>query len=386
MRRHILHIAYTNYSADPRVRRQCEALRDAGWDVSVMSLANDGEPPEAVVDGVAVYRREMPRYRGSGLGSYLSSYLAFIRWAFVETWKRRKDFDIVQVHTAPDFAVVAGLPARMAGLPLVLDIHDLTPELFAERFADRGAWGIRALEASERFSVGLATHVMTVSETFRKRLVARGLDADKVTIIMNLPDEHIFWRDEIPPPPDEPVLSYHGTLVPRYGTDILLDAAALLVEEFPTLTVKMIGDGDQRDELVARARQPDLAGRVEFSDGRVDTDQIPDTLGAVSVGVVANRQDSFANLVLSGKFIEYLAMGIPVVVAKTEGLLDHFDPDTLSLIETTTPEWTAEAIRPLLRDPVMAREQLTKARTFFADNSWRVEAGRYVAYLEGLIG
>jgi len=381
-----LHIAYSVYESDPRVRRQTEALIAAGWEVDVLAICEPGAAESVTLGGVEIHSLAMERYRGSALSQYLTGYRRFVQWAFSHAIRRRRSYAYVQVHTPPDFAVMAALPFRLSGTPVVLDVHDLTPELFSDRFGDRKQWATTALKASERVSTGAATHVLTVSETFRKRLAARGIRADKLTIIMNLPDPKIFWRDLPTPRPDHPVLSYHGTLVPRYGPDLLLEAAALLVPEHPDLRVVIIGDGDQKPELVARAGSADLQGRVDFSPTRVPTDEIPAALGDVTAGVVANRPDGFGNLVLSTKFMEYLALGIPAVITRTEGLIDHFDPGSLFTVDEATPPALAAELRNIIADPDEAAARTARARAFFEEHNWTTEAVVYVDLVERLAG
>jgi glycosyltransferase involved in cell wall biosynthesis len=382
--RRALHLVYSHYASDPRTRRQAEALRDAGWEVTVRCLAREGEPPRTSLDGVAVRATYVPRYRGRSLVRYLRSYGQFLAGAAAEIAAHPRRYDFVHVHSLPDFAVHAAHPARWSGAGVVLDIHDLVPELFIERFGTDRAWALRLAKFSERLSCASATHVLTANEQFRERLVARGIPAEKISLNLNLPDERVFWRDDPPAPPQTPVLAYHGTLVPRYGPDLLLEAAARLIPRFPSLTVRIVGDGDQREELVRRAGQPDLAGRVWMSPDRVPIHGIPDALGQVSVGVVANRPDSFSRLVLPTKLLEYLALGIPAVVTRTETTDYYFQPGELTTVERPDADSLADAIAPLLADPAEARRRLENARRFFTRHAWERERAEYVALAERL--
>jgi len=377
-----LHIVYSHYPSDPRPRREAEALQEAGWEVTALSLGHPGEPTRSVVNGVNVVFMPFKRYRGNSAASYLKAYLRFVAWAAGQVTARRDEFDLVHVHTPPDIIAYATLPARWKGAHAFLDIHDLTPELYEERFGKRHRFIVRGARLLERWSAGRVDHVITVNEQVRRRLIGRGIPPEKISVTMNLPEERIFWRHEIPAPPERPVLAYHGTLVPHFGPGVLLEAAAKMVPRYPDLTVRLLGDGDMKAELEERAQEPDLAGRVEISPHRVPVHEIPEALGAVSAGAVANRAVGFPTLVLPTKLLEYLALGIPAVVTRTETIDHYFEPGEVVTIDRPDPGLLADALARILDDPKAATDQVRRARRFFERHSWRRERQDYVRLAE----
>ena len=380
-----LYLLYSHYPSDPRPRREAEALRDAGWEVLVLCLGFPGEPVQYEMDGVHILTYQRNRYRGKSVSQYLSEYFRFLTWAMRESSRRRKDFRLVHVHAPPDFLAFASLPVKWAGARVLLDIHDTTPELFRERFGSRRRNAIRISRIVERLSERAADYILTSTEPMRQILLDRGLCSHRASVLLNLPEERIFWRDVIPAPPERPVLAYHGTLVPRYGPQVLLETAALLAPEYPDLTVRIIGDGDQKSELMARAAQPDLAGKVTFSPERVPVNRIPAALGSVTIGVVANRAEGFTNLILPTKLLEYLALGIPPVVTRTETIDYYFPPGELLTVERPEPRLLVDALRPLLANPELGKDWVSRGRMFFERNAWNREREVYVKLVRSLV-
>ena len=91
----------------------------------------------------------------------------------------RRRYALVQVHTIPDLLVFAALPLRLAGIPVVLDLHEAMPEFFRIRFpgaSNRGGpRGSCALQ--ERMSIGFADAAITVNDALAARLVDLGVPA-----------------------------------------------------------------------------------------------------------------------------------------------------------------------------------------------------------------
>src|SRR5690349_22667078 len=166
-------LVHAYYDEDPRVRREAESLVAAGRPVDVFGLRRDGDAPRGELDGVTVQRRGVRRQQGAGLATYLLEYAAFLvrsSWALTRAYPRRR-YALVQVHTPPDLLAFAGLPLRLVGVPILLDLHEAMPEFFRSRFP-RASNPIahRLLLWSERLSIGLARRAVTVNQAMADRL------------------------------------------------------------------------------------------------------------------------------------------------------------------------------------------------------------------------
>ncbi|NIP35092.1 MAG: glycosyltransferase family 4 protein, partial [Thermoplasmata archaeon] len=258
-----------------------------------------GEAPREEVDGVEVRRLPVSRNRGSSMLSQAFEYLRFLVLAagWVAFAHLRRPFSVIQVHTPPDALVFAATIPKLFGAKVILDIHDLLPEFFAARTGRSLDDRVLAIVAAEeRISCRFADRVVTVTSHWRDELAGRGVDPEKLSVVMNLADADIFGDVTAKEPEKERfVVLYHGTFTERYGVDLLLDAASRLRTEIPGLEVRLVGDGEQREVLHARVREEGLEDVVLISDGMVGPDRLPGVLADADVGVVPNRSNVFTD-------------------------------------------------------------------------------------------
>lgn len=191
------------YQADPRVRRQAEALVARGYAVDVFCQQQPGAPSTEQVRGVTVRRVGGSKYRGGSVIRYALAYGSFFAHATAALTREHLHarYALVHVYSMPELLVLTALAPRLAGVPLIYDAGDLTTELYAAKFGTRGGPLARGvLRLQERLCLGLADLVITVHEEYRRRLRARGVPPERLRVVMNLADEALF-RPTGPTPP-----------------------------------------------------------------------------------------------------------------------------------------------------------------------------------------
>ncbi|HKO32829.1 MAG TPA: glycosyltransferase, partial [Candidatus Limnocylindria bacterium] len=251
-----------NHWPDPRVEREARALVDDGIQVDVLCALDPYNSPDSQFPGIEVQRLPVWRRRGRGPALQLLEYLAFLALAMFHATRRhgRRHYRTVQVHTPPDFLVFSALLLKLAGVKVILDLHDLMPEFYASRFGrSLSSLPVRLIAWQEKLAASFADRVITVTDTWRRTLETRGIPADKLSVLMNLPDPAIYGPAVAAPRADGPfTLVYHGTLTERYGLDVALHAVALAGQELP-LRLIIHGHGDLADMLPGLAAELGIA-------------------------------------------------------------------------------------------------------------------------------
>jgi glycosyltransferase involved in cell wall biosynthesis len=289
-----------------------------GMEAHVLAPHDAGARTAEVIDGVDVRRfryapdrAELLAYRGGMLANVRRPERAALLPLFVAAYvraalatARRVRPDVVHAHWWFPSGVVGAVVARRLGVPLVVTLHGSDVHIAARPGLDRLA----------RWVFGRAAVVAAVSDALRDEVVASfHLDSGTVPVLpMPLRIEAAGpWSPPSPPPLR---LAAVGRLVPEKGFDVLLDALLRLDARGIETSLDVLGDGPGRDALVARAAP--LGGRVRFLGART-RDEIAATLAGVHALVVPSRREGLGMVVL-----EALAVGCPVVVSRTGGLVD----------------------------------------------------------------
>lgn len=371
--------------AETRVQREAEALVAAGYDVDVVCLRRAGQPPAEEHRGVRVHRLPVTLDKAS-LGRQLAAYARFGVRAGIHVARlhRARPFRSLQVHNLPDVLVLSALAPWLAGVPVVLDLHDLVPEFVEGRFGPDVPRPVRWLaRAQERLSCRFADHVVTVSDHWRDALVARGaVRPDHCSVVPNVADGALFRPLPRGPTPGFRLV-YHGTVTRRYGLDLALHAVARLSDELPDLHLTVLGRGDAMPELAVLRDRLGLRDRVDLRDELVPAEDLPAVLAEMDLGVVPYRDDAFTDGLLPTKLMEYGAMGIPAVAAATTAISRYFAGTAVALFPPGDVEGLAAEIRRL--HDVDARRRLAERhREFQRRFAWDRVAADYVGLVDDL--
>jgi len=166
-------VAYTFYDADNRVRRYAEALAKRGDQVDAIAIAREGQPAFEVLHGVRVFRIQRRMIDEKGPASYLVKLLLFfVRSAWIlSVMHLRKPYDLIHVHSIPDFEVFATLIPKLLGARVILDLHDIVPEFYASKFRiGNRSIVFRLLVLMEKASCAFADRRSRVANQGRRKM------------------------------------------------------------------------------------------------------------------------------------------------------------------------------------------------------------------------
>lgn len=377
---HIVVVAYTRYETDPRIQRQCESLARAGHRVVALGLGTNADRKIQRLGGVIAVRVVRGRYRGSSILRYVFAYGTFAIHCHRLLNRRRRGgrLDAVQTCNIPNaMGLLAWLQPR--SVHWVHDVHDPEPELFISKFGNGPLYALlaRMLVVIERCVAQRVSSLLWAvppDSSVRARL---GATASRLRHVRNAPDARIFPM-LLPRRRGSRKLVYHGTIAARFGLDVAVRAVAMLRSAGVECTFDIIGEGDALPDVVTLVKELGLTSLVSVTGKMIPVWQVPAAVEDAAVGVVPIRRDSFIDLCLPTKILEYVRLGIPVVATATPFLEAQFPRDSLLLVEDGNIAAFASAIRRALDDGDGILAMAARAQSAPAARSWQEDEDGYL--------
>jgi glycosyltransferase involved in cell wall biosynthesis/peptidoglycan/xylan/chitin deacetylase (PgdA/CDA1 family) len=388
-RARICMIGHTNYASDNRIRRYSESLAARGDIVDVVALRSSELPQPYELKGVNVYGVQHRDNIETGKWSYAWQLLRFLYRSFVFVSRRHHKirYDLIHTHNGPDFLVFAALYPKWTGAKIILDIHDVVPELFEGRFSSRaGSIYVKMLKILERLSAGFSDHVIVSNHLWQKRLIERSLSADKCSVLVNRIDPGVFYRRERTRADGKVVLLFPGSFQPHQGLCVAIKALARLKEKLPNCELHLCGGGGGRDSqrtLERLASELGLNGRVRF-EREVPLDRIPQMMADADIGVVPKLADSFGNEAYSTRIMEFMSQGIPVVASRTAVDTYYFSDETVCFFKSGDDQAMADAVLKVIGDPGLRESLSLNGLDYAARNSWTLRKTEYLDLIDSL--
>ena len=389
MARRICMVTHSFYESDNRIIRYAETLAARGDEVHVIALRRAPElPVHEVINGVRLHRiQDRFGKRESSSWSFLWPLFRFTlscsRWLIV--LGRPVPFDLVHAHNIPDFLVFAAWYSKLRGAKVILDIHDIVPEFFASKFgADDRSPLVMALRLVEKASAAMADRVILANHLWLEKYSARSAPTRKCMAIINHVDEQIFRPLPRRRTSSEPRIVFPGGLQWHQGLDIAIRAFAILCRHLPDARFDIYGDGNMKPQLLALVAELGLEDGVRFHEP-VKLRDIAQIMADADLGVVPKRADSFGNEAYSTKIMEFMAVGVPVIVSRT--LVDqyYFDDSVVRFFPSGDDEALAAVMYEMLSDPTRGEAQVERAHDYVRRHGWARHKQEYLDLVDSLI-
>jgi len=383
----VCHLAYTFYESDNRVIRYAREMSSQGDEVDVIALRSRGQSFIGRSDGVRVIRIQRRSITEKSAAAYLAKLVWFLAKAttLLTGLHLLRRYDVIHVHNVPDFLVFAALLPKLTGARIILDIHDILPELYRGKFgAGDQSTIFKLLLRVERACCSFADHVIVANDLWHATLSRRS--AKHCTTILNYPDTSLFKPCPVErrPSDNQFVFLYPGSLNHHQGVDVAIAAFSLAKNAMPNSQFHVYGDGPARPSLVRLARDLAIESDVKIRD-RVPIAEMATIMSSADAGVVPKRADGFGNEAFSTKILEFMASGVPVIVSRTRVDEHHFDSTLVRFFGSGDEHELAAAMVDTFQNRDESLKRAEAGLKFAVRNSWQERRGDYRQLIASLV-
>jgi glycosyltransferase involved in cell wall biosynthesis len=202
--------------------------------------------------------------------------------------------------------------------------------------------------------------------------------------MVNVPDRSIFSRRGRTRQHGKFVILYPGTLNWHQGLDVAIRAFSLIKEAVPETEFHIYGEGPYQESLVQLIRELDLQQRVVMQ-GFVSSREIARIMENADLAVVPKRKDGFGNEAFSTKIMEFMAMGVPVIVSDTQVDRYYFNDAIVKFFRSGDEHDLAAAMLELIKNPTLRAHLVQAASEFVQRNDWNRMKVDYLNLVDSLV-
>jgi glycosyltransferase involved in cell wall biosynthesis len=318
-------VVYSNYPKDQRVRREVEVLEEHGAEVHVICVRNGEEGFSKVNRKTRVYRVPLGYRKNLGSLHYFSRYLLFLFLStiYLKVLFAKYRYKVIHVHSLPDYLVFCAFVPKMFGARIILDLHELMPEVFAAKFqVPLDSKKVSFVKALERKSTRFADLVVTTSD-LRKDALQERIEGE-VAVVMNLPKTDMYTPRDMTDVIEKYglknsfVVIYVGGLFIERELDVVIKAIKHLEDRVPNIKFILCGSGEED----YTASLEDLIKKLNLKEkvllvGQVPHDDVLNYINISNVTLVPYKHYPKLETVLDGvsstKVFEYLLIPKPVI-------------------------------------------------------------------------
>jgi glycosyltransferase involved in cell wall biosynthesis len=325
--------------------------------------------PQLVVE-LSVHSQSRIRKLGLVLFYALSTFV-YIFWllavAILICVSRR--VHLIIAHNSPDLTgLVACMLSELTNIPYIYEIHDLTPEMYAEEMRlSRQGLIFKMLKKIEHISITRSAGNIFVSQSMKEHRVRENQKLESKSIVVysswtkNFSEIYAYTKAEIDTLKESKKLKgkslvlYLGSLddgLTRRGLDILIKSLDHLVHvnKLTDISFALVGDGESRNELLKLAKRAGIEDRILFL-GCLPRREAYKWLAAADVAVYPCKRLESIEITTPNKIFEYMAAGKAIVASDVPGTREIIiDRKTGLLVKPGDPIDLAEKIRFLANE------------------------------------
>jgi glycosyltransferase involved in cell wall biosynthesis len=385
-------VAYAFYETDFRVSRYAEALAGPGRRTDAIALQSEGKKKVEMINGIKLRRIQKRRFddQGGPFDYLVKMGVFFVKAsAIILANHLRYRYDLIIIHGVPDFLVFTAIIPRLLGAKVMLDIHDILPEFFCQRFNKplNSMYG-KLLRVAEYLSVKFSNFVITGNDLWRDKISKRDHFPLENTIgLINYPHLKYFTGINYRVRNSSLSIIYPGHLSQHHGIDVLVKAMPMVKKAVPFAVLNIYAASwipQYRDLLEQLIKDLSMEGAITIHEP-MDIHELVEIYKTADIGVVPKRGGFFASEAFSSKILDFMASGIPIVASRTTIDEYYFDDTQIMFFEPDNPDDLARSIIALHNDPARKKALSSAGKQYAFENNWETKKRVFLDIVKSVV-
>ena len=293
------------------------------------------------------------------------AYFTFLGLFKIKKLNAKYDFDIYQASDAGG-AILALIASKIYGKKFVFEVQG---DIFDYPSHVGGKVHSSLVKFFSEMIVKKADYIRIVSPFLYEPLDRFGINREKIFLVPPRCDSALFSEKNVAKDKPETLcknqynLLFVGNLLIAKGVDILLEAFALIVRENPDIGLILVGDGEEKSRLEARAKELGIDEKV-FLLGRVEYNLIPTFMHYADILVLPSIEEGVGRVLL-----EAMSLNLPIVASNVGGIPLVIDDNKDGLLfEVGDVESLKEKVLFLLNNTNFSKRMTKAAHQKFLEN------------------
>lgn len=281
------------------------------------------------VDGIKVIRVWSYVAANKGFFRRTLDYISYSVTSFFAGLSVNTDLIIA---TSPQFftALSGRALAFWKRKPWIMEVRDMWPESIKTVGAMKDNLFIRYFERQEMRCYRSAKHIVMVTDSFKRKLIARGIDAGKISVVKNGVNRDLF----APMPKDtalvrelglegKTVIGYIGTHGMAHRLDFILKCASHLKDtDYHFL---LMGNGAERQNLLKLKDEWGCTNVTMLES--VSKQEVKRYISILDICLINLRKSPLFATVIPSKIFENAAMAVPILMGvegEAQEIIEHY--------------------------------------------------------------
>ena len=298
-------------------------------------------------------------------------YLSFMFLGTIHTIFSWKKYDVIYVTSPPLFVGVIGLWLKkiFKKTKFIFEVRDLWPDSAVELGELKNRIFIKLSQKVEKKIYDISEHIVVVTEYMKNKIITKGYDENKISIVYNGTDYEFMTRDM-----DEKleqftslkeegkfICIYAGIIGIAQGLELMLKVAKKLSDD--EVELFLVGVGPELEKLKKMANSMNLKN-LHFI-GQVARNKIHLYLANADLGIIPLRKMELFKGALPSKIFDYLVCNLPILLGiKGEAAKILKESKAGITYKPDNSEDLAEKILYLKSNPEKLNEMASRGRFF----------------------